>query len=398
MGAPLIRTSTPGIYRRGSRYVVDFRDASGRQRRRSAATLAEARLLKSALVADVARGEFRPASRARLGEYARDWLRTYEGRTARGIRPETVEEYGRDLELHVLPVLGARRLSEIEQRDLKLLSRDLADKGLSAATVRVVMAPLRALFATAVEEGLLRTNPAAGLRLGAGVRADPAVKRRALDEEQLGRLIEETPERWRLVVRFLAQTGVRVGELVALRWEDVDLARRRVHVRRRLYKGRVDVPKSRFGLRTIPISTRLARDLRAHRGRASDEDWLFVGPSGGQLRAEYVLKFIVRPAAVRAGVPWVGVHTLRHTCASILFRSGWNAKQVQIVLGHHSPAFTLATYVHLIPDDLPEPSFAHDARPALTRPSPSGGPTGRRRRAAGTPRARRARSASATPP
>lgn len=71
----------------------------------------------------------------------------------------------------------------------------------------------------------------------------------------------------------------------------------------------------------------------------------------------------MKPAAERAGVPWAGVHTLRHTCASILFRSGWNAKQVQVVLGHHSPAFTLSTYVHLIPDDLPEPRFAHDEGP-----------------------------------
>ncbi len=60
---------------------------------------------------------------------------------------------------------------------------------------------------------------------------------------------------------------------------------------------------------------------------------------------------------IRAGVPWAGFHTLRHTCASMLFRAGWNAKQAQVVLGHHSPAFTLATYVHLIPEDLPEPEF-----------------------------------------
>jgi integrase len=360
MAAPLVRTSTPGVYRRGKRYVVVFRDSSGRQRRRSAATLAEARLLKNAVAADVARGEFRESSRARLEDYAREWVRTYEGRTSRGIRPETVAEYDRDLQLHVLPVIGHRRLSEIEQRDLKALARHLADKGLSAATVRIVMAPVRALFATAVEEGLLRVNPAAGLRLAVGTRTDPAQRRRALDEGQLARLIEETPERWRLLVRFLAQTGLRVGELIALIWEDVDLGARRVSVRRRIYKGRSDIPKSIYGLRQVPISTRLAQDLWRHRAGAADEDPVFAGPQGGPLRAEYVLRAIVKPAAERAGVPWAGVHTLRHTCASILFRSGWNAKQVQVVLGHHSPAFTLATYVHLIPDDLPEPRFAHD--------------------------------------
>ncbi|WP_217913789.1 tyrosine-type recombinase/integrase [Miltoncostaea marina] len=366
MAAPLVRTSTPGIYRRGGRYVVVFRDHTGRQRRRSAATLAEARLLRSSLLADVARGEFRETSRARLDEYARDWVQTYEGRTSRGIRPETVREYERDLELHVLPVIGRRRLSDIEQRDLKSLARHLGDKGLSAATVRIVMAPVRALFATAVEEGLLRTNPAAGLRLGGGARLDPAEKRRALDEHELASLIEQTPERWRLLVRFLAQTGLRVGELIALRWEDVDLETRRVNVRRRLYRGRLDVPKSAYGVRQVPISTRLVQDLMRHRGGAAGEDSVFFGPKGRPLRSEFVLRSIVKPAAARAGVPWAGVHTLRHTCASILFRSGWNAKQVQVVLGHHSPAFTLATYVHLMPDDLPEPRFLHD-EPAADR-------------------------------
>lgn len=361
MSAPFTRTSTPGVYRRGSRYVVTYTDPSGRRRKRSAGTLAEARLLKSSLASDVARGEYRESSRVRFEDYARDWVRTYEGRTSRGIRAETLSEYGRDLELHVLPVLAHRRLSEIEQRDLKALARHLSDKGLAAATVRIVMAPVRALFATAVEEGLLRTNPAAGLRLGGGTKkADPANSRRALDEAELARLIGETPERWRLLIRFLAQTGLRVGELIALRWEDVDLGTRRVSVRRRLYRGRLDAPKSSYGTRQVPISTRLAQDLWRHRAGATDGDAVFVGPEGRPLRSEFVLRSIVKPAAARAGVPWAGVHTMRHTCASILFRSGWNAKQVQIVLGHHSPAFTLATYVHLIPDDLPEPRFLHD--------------------------------------
>ena len=84
---------------------------------------------------------------------------------------------------------------------------------------------------------------------------------------------------------------------------------------------------------------------------------MFPTGRGTPLNPSNVLGRVVKPAAKRAGVGWAGLHTLRHTCASMLFRSGWNAKQVQMVLGHHSPAFTLATYVHLVPDDLPEPNF-----------------------------------------
>jgi integrase len=361
VAAPFVRTSTPGIYRRGGRYVVTYSDPSGRRRKRSAATLAEARLLKSTLAADIARGEYRELARVRFDEYARDWVHGYQGRTSRGIRPTTLEDYRRDLEGDAIPFLGSRRLGEIEPRHVKALARHLGDRGLAPATVRNVMAPVRALFATAVEEGLIRSNPCAGLRLpGSSTAADA---RRALTEEELAHLLDETPERWRLVVRFLAQTGLRVGELIALRWEDVDLDARRVRVRRRLYRGTVDTPKSHYGLREVPISARLAEDLGRHREAsifASDEDPVFATRTGDPLSGGNLLRRVVKPAAERAGVGWAGLHTLRHTCASMLFRAGWNAKQVQMVLGHHSPAFTLATYVHVVPADLPEPSFRHD--------------------------------------
>lgn len=82
---------------------------------------------------------------------------------------------------------------------------------------------------------------------------------------------------------------------------------------------------------------------------------VFASRDGSPLDPANVLKRVMKPAAKQAGVPWAHLHTLRHTCASRLFRSGWNAKQVQMMLGHHSPAFTLSTYVHLMPDDPPAP-------------------------------------------
>jgi hypothetical protein len=83
---------------------------------------------------------------------------------------------------------------------------------------------------------------------------------------------------------------------------------------------------------------------------------VFVTSSGDRIDGSNLMSRVLKPAGQRAGVPWVGFHTFRHTCATMLFRSGLNAKQVQMWLGHHSPAFTLATYVHLLPDDLPDAS------------------------------------------
>src|SRR5947209_5238476 len=91
----LVKTATPGIYKRGTRYVVVFRDPAGQQRKRYARTLAEARDLKAALTADVKRGEYRTLSKITFAEYAAEWIESYTGRTSRGTRPETRADYRR---------------------------------------------------------------------------------------------------------------------------------------------------------------------------------------------------------------------------------------------------------------------------------------------------------------
>jgi integrase len=142
-----------------------------------------------------------------------------------------------------------------------------------------------------------------------------------------------------------------------LRWRDLDFGRRRVKVRRSINRGRVGPPKTRFGRRDVPLAPGLATALWNERKarKAADDAPVFVGERGAIDRGAAYR--VVKAAAKRAGVPWAGLKTLRHTCASILFRRGYNAKQVQVWLGHHSAAFTLGTYVHLLPDDLPEADF-----------------------------------------
>jgi integrase len=353
----LVRTGTPGIYKRGSRYVVVFRDPQRRQRKRSARTLAEARELKAALTADVNRGEYRALSRVTFAEYAAEWIETYTGRTTRGIRPETLADYRADLERDALPFFGRMQLAAIEPRDVKRYASMLAQRGLSPCSVRNTLAPVRALLATAAEEGLIRSNPFAGLRLAQRVDVEPEERTKAMTERELRVLLGELPVEWQLFFELLAHTGLRIGEAVALTWADVDFGNRRLVVRRRLYRGRFDSPKSRYGRRSVPLSHGLSRALWRLRGTASDDAPVFPSRSGGHLDPSNLMARVLKPAALRAGVPWAGFHTFRHTCATMLFRHGLNAKQAQVWLGHHSPAFTLATYVHLLPDDLPGADF-----------------------------------------
>jgi integrase len=361
VSAPLKKTKVPGVYRRGGRYAILYRDPYGRQRYRAAATLAEARLLKSALTAEVARGEYRALSGVTFAEYLPEWITSYAGRTSRGFREQTRQEYKRDLERHALPFFGPLKLAEVEPRDIKRFIGQLIGLGLSSSSVRRRMAPLRALFATAIEDGLIRSNPTSRIRIPGSPadRPDDQEPAKALTETELARLLSEVPREWRLFVEFLAHTGLRFSEAIGLRWADVDIDAQRLHVRRRLYHG-VDAPKSRYGRRDIPLAPRMLDALQRQRqssSHAEDSDPVFATRAGTPLDYACVYNRVFKPAVRRAGVPWAAFHTLRHTCATMLFRNGLNAKQVQMWLGHHSPAFTLAVYIHLLSDDLPDPDF-----------------------------------------
>lgn len=375
------RTSVPGVYRRGRRYSVIYRDPQGRQRRRSARTLAEARVLKAALTADVARGDYRALSAVRFADYARHWITSYPGRTRRGFRETTREEYRRDLEREAIPFFGRMKLTEIEPQDVKRYTAELGQRGLSHASVRNALAPVRALLATALEEGLLRSNPAAGIRIASAPSPDAEEEHaKALSEEELARLLAATAPPWRLLLEFLAHTGLRISEALALIWSDIDPDTHHVRIRRRLYRG-IDAPKSRYARRDVPLSpamlTRL-QTLRAGSNFPADSDPVFASERGTALSYANLYHRVLKPAATRADLPWIGFHTLRHTCATRLFRAGLNPKQVQLWLGHHSSSFTLDTYVHLLPGDLPEATFldrlaaASAGNRAVTGPAETG--------------------------
>jgi integrase len=377
----LERTKTPGVYRRGGRYVVTFRDPSGTPRKRFAVTYAEAKRLKAALSADVHRGEYREISRVTFADYAATWLDTYAGRTSSGIREETRAGYRRVLEQDAIPFFGRMRLAEIEARDLDALAAHIAARGVKPNTVRLALAPVKALLATAHQRGEIRSNPAAGYRtrytspivdLAAGDEAREQVK--ALTEAELAGLLASVPVEWRLFFELLVQTGLRIGEAIELRWRDLDLGvgAGTLHVQRRFYRGRVAPPKTKYGRRKLSLSAGLVRSLWAlRRGtHAGDDELVFTAERGARLDHSNLMRRVLKPAAVTAGLgewvqtptgrradSWVGFHTFRHTCASMLFREGWNAAQVQRWLGHHKPSFTLDTYIHLLDEDVPPPTF-----------------------------------------
>ncbi len=224
------------------------------------------------------------------------------------------------------------------------------------------MTPLRSCLATAVREGIIRYNPAREIDLpnreANGVDQDV----KAMTPDELTALLAHIEDRWQPFFRFLAATGLRVSEAIALRWENVQLGSNpHVKVRRAIVRGREYGPKTSYGRRDVPLSADLAGALLGTRG--SDSELVFPAVNGAPLERHNVSRRVLKPAAKQTGLDWVGFHTFRHTCASMLFAEGRNAVQVQHWLGHHSASFTLATYVHLLDGTLPEPLKLPDELP-----------------------------------
>jgi integrase len=396
----------PGFYVEGNRiYTRAPRDRRGNRQWLTGATLKEAQRKRAVAEEEAERGEFRARSRETFASYAASWIDTYQGRTASGVKKSTRDDYRRRLEQKAIPFFGRLRMSEIEPRDVKEYALELAKQPgrnggcASRDTVRLAVAPVRALFATAVEEGLIRSNPAAGIRLPqrtATPEGEDEGEIKAMTEEQLRTLLAviaaDNPE-WYLFFRFLVWSGLRIGEAVELRWKDVDLGGRIVHVRRGFYDGTVGPPKTRFGKRKLRLTQELARALWTLRAGAGDEELVFTttgrrdpgGAGGGKrINQRNLMQRVLKPAAIAAGLgewvkrengtlradSWVTFHTFRHTCATTLFRRGWNAPQVQKWLGHHKASFTLDRYVHLLDEDVPTPEF-FDEIAALPTPDPT---------------------------
>ncbi|HEU4973729.1 MAG TPA: site-specific integrase [Baekduia sp.] len=377
----LQRTDTPGVYRRGGRYAYTYR-VDGRQRWGSAPTLAAARRAKRQAEADADRGLIVDGEPVRFGDYARQWIDTYQGRTASGFRPSTRRWYRQVLEQRLIPYFDSRRLclGDIRPRDVKAFVMWLLEqedprrpgRKLAKASIRHHVAVLRALLGDATEEDLLRTNPAAVLRVavpeGDGTGRPLSEPKRAMTVAELRTLLAAVPDEWRLFFEFLAHTGLRIGEAIEVRWgRDLSVEESVLRVRWQFADSQVREPKTRYGKRDIPMSPRLVgRLVEAAGGEPVDGTLVFTTSAGTRIDRRNIYNHVLGPAARRAGLPWVTLHTFRHTCASLLFApverggGGKNAKQVQAWLGHHSAAFTLQQYVHLVDAGMGEASFFDD--------------------------------------
>ena len=288
-----------------------------------------------------------------VAKYLERWLNdSLKG----SVRASTHASYERQLERYVIPAFGRVKLEKLTPAHVQHLYREMQDRGLSARTVQYTHAVLHRALKQAKRWGLVNRNAAEDVD-------PPKLKRdeiRPLDREQARRLLEAAEgDRLQALYVVAVTAGLRPGEMLALRWSDVDLDMGALRINRTLSAGEFATPKTPRSRRKIELSNTARAALRAHRKRQleeriqkaglwEDQGLVFPSTIGTPLSHRNVVRSF-KALLKRAGLPpGTRLYDLRHTCATLLLNGNVHPKYVQELLGHASIAQTLDTYSHVL--------------------------------------------------
>jgi integrase len=368
-------------------WVVDYVDQRGDRHIKTFAKKRDADAHHAIVGAAVRAGTHTADSKSiTVAKAAELWL---ESCAAAGLERTSIDAYRQHVDLHIVPILGALRLSQLTVPLVRGFVDRLRRDGRSPAMVRKARRSLGALLADAQERGLVAQNVVYSMRkhrrsarvdgngkLKVGVNIPAPDEMRAI-VAALAHIADAA--RWRPLLLTAIFSGLRASELRGLTWSDVDLKRGELHVRQRADRhGTIGRPKSEAGERTIPLPPMLVSVLREHRlasGR-NDLDLVFANGRGNIEHRNTIVYAGLQPAQVAAGVvnaagkaKYKGLHSLRHFYASWCINRRVDGglelppKMVQERLGHASITMTMDTYGHLFPrgDDGAELAAAEKA-------------------------------------
>jgi integrase len=320
--------------------------ADGRKLRKTFSNISEAKAWRRDASAAVARHELRAPSSVTVREAWDEWIGEAErgairGRGGSAYKPSVLRSYRLSMEKHVLPELGALKIGEVRRAHVQALADRLLGRGRSPSTIQNAVMPLRVLYRHAIRREVVTINPTMGLDLPATTGKRDRIASPADAEALLAVLDPADAALW--ATAFYG--GLRCGELMALKWDDVDLAAGVIRVER-AYDPKAQeyiAPKSRAGVRRVPIPTVLKGYLMVVRKATG----LVFGADVPFDRRHVVER--AREAWYDAGLDPIGLHEARHTYASMMIDAGVNAKALSEFLGHASVAITLDRYGHLMP-------------------------------------------------
>jgi integrase len=341
------------------------------------ATRADADAQLADRLTKINRGELVQVKKITFREFSDLWMEKY---AAAHVRPRSLDKYRAFLDKHLLPAFGEMGLVQIGVEDVHGFKAAKLEERYSESTVKGLLALLRQMLNHAIDWDYLRTNPAKKVK-------DPRIPKREMDflvPEELRGFLENAPQKWYPLFLTALTTGLRIGELLAMKWKHVDwkgslyLVRETLTRKTKTQERGFAEPKSVGSMAPVDLTPTCLDTLKAHRKAQAAEkpeageggedlDMVFPGPTGKALDDRNFVHRAFEPALTAAGLRRIRFHDLWHTCASLMIAQGEGPKYIQRQLRHASIDITFNTYRHLFPETNRQAAKRMDESPRVIR-------------------------------
>jgi len=306
-------------------------------------TRRQARTLLNAHLNPVNQGHYRPEGTMLFSQFIEECFTP-------GVLPTlkyaTRETYSLLLRRHLIPRFGGHRLCDISRVEVQQYLLEKLKQGYAWETTNHLRHLLSKILGTAVNWDYIPNNLVRGVKMPERTLKRP---HRFLTADEVQRLIAASSEPLRTIVILATMTGLRIGEILALRWGRIDFLRGTLLVAETCYKGYFGTPKTRASRREVPLAPVVVRELKKHYSLSADhsrEALIFSTSPGVPLAANNLRRKSLTTACTRAGLQRIDWHTLRHTHGTLLHSQGTPLKVAQARLGHSHMATTLEIYTH----------------------------------------------------
>lgn len=306
-------------------------------------------------------GTIADSGKIKIAEHMKTWLETV---VKNRVREKTYLDYRDRVRLYITPAIGNVRIDRLKPEQIQVLYNDMIERGLSPRTVRYTHTILRNSLQQAVKWERIYRNPADLVDL-------PRQKKQemqSLSPEQAALFMDATAfSPFKALFSLLLTSGMRPGEALGLKWDDIDFKGKKVTVNRSLTRTKgggwtLEEPKTARSRRSIPLPSSVIADLKEHRnrqrekiieakqGKYNNQDFIFAAENGEPMHENHIYNRHFKPILKKAGLRDIRLYDLRHSCATLLLSAGENPKVVSERLGHASIVLTLDTYSHVLPD------------------------------------------------
>jgi integrase len=295
--------------------------------------------------AEQEKGEVPPEQRLTFKQFVEKWEQIKTG----SVKPSTMSRYKNIITRLFNPQFGEKLLAEIKTQELVEFFADRTKVVGAPKTAINEIALMKMMLLEAKKWGYLLVNPA--VELERPKNRDHEIE--ILTPAELSLLIVNTDDHYRTAFRTAIMTGVRAGELWALQWPDLQPVTKQLFVRRTIWNGQFQTPKTKNAKRAIDLPDELIYELKVWKLRCppNEHNLIFPSPEGSITQHDNMMKRVFIPTLQKAGLRQVSFHSLRHSNASIRIKRGQNLKYLSKQMGHSSVAFTLDVYGHLFADD-----------------------------------------------